>query len=269
MLQQFDRLVDITRRRYAAGSGRRQDESYALLELGLLQRRQVDALTAIDDARARLERWAGSFQNSPTPAALPDWRLDALPSVSPPQQLENHPRLVAARIGGATGEIAVELARQAYRPRWMLEAGYGHQPGDDPSGRRIADKLFAMATISLPLFTADRQDRRVDAALAERDAREARAQLVYQRLRGDLDRQLAVLKRLKERGALLEQTILPQAQATVDATLDAYETDRASFDELIRARLQYLEIELDLLETRRQQLASLARIASLINEELS
>jgi len=269
MLGQFDQLVEITRRRYAAGTGRLQDESYALLEMALLERRKVDALSAIDEAQARLERWAGPIEAPSHPPELPGWTREAMATEAVEQTLHNHPELVTARIQTATGDISAELARQAYRPSWMLEAGYGHQRGNDPSGRRIADKLFAMATISVPLFTTNRQDRRVDAALAERDARAARAQLILQRLSGDLEQQHALLERLEERRALLENRILPQAQATVDATLTAYESDRASFDELIRARLRQLEIELDLLDTRRKYFASLARIASLTNEEPS
>ncbi len=269
MLEQLGQLVTITQRRFQAGTGRLQDESQALLELALLERRRVDAQTAIDEARARLERWIGPWRPEAGQPRLPQWSLQASPGEDLASQLNHHPELVAADIRVEAEEVAAELARQAYRPQWMLEAGYGHQRGKDPSGRRMSDKLFAMATISLPLFTGDRQDRRVDAALAERDARQAQAQLILQRLGGELARQQALQDRLAERLDLLEQRILPRAQETVEATLSAYETDRASFDELVRARLRQLEIDLDLIDTRRRQLGVIARIASLTDKEPS
>ncbi len=269
MLEQLGQLVTITQRRFQAGTGRLQDESQALLELALLERRRVDAQTAIDEARARLERWIGPWRPEAGQPRLPQWSLQASPGEDLASQLSQHPELVAADIRVEAEEVAAELARQAYRPQWMLEAGYGHQRGKDPSGRRMSDKLFAMATISLPLFTGDRQDRRVDAALAERDARQAQAQLILQRLGGELARQQALQDRLAERLDLLEQRILPRAQETVEATLSAYETDRASFDELVRARLRQLEIDLDLIDTRRRQLGVIARIASLTDKEPS
>ncbi|MFP4207587.1 MAG: TolC family protein [Wenzhouxiangella sp.] len=268
MIGQLDQLVEITRRRFAAGTGRLQDEAQALLEMTLLERRQVDAQTAIDEARARLERWTGRWPHSAGTPVMPAWRRPIFDGENLKARLADHPELIAARIRTRTEDIRVDLARQAYRPQWMLEGGYGHQRGNDPSGRRMSDKLFAMATLSLPLFTANRQDQRVDAALAERDARHAETQLILQQLSGELDRQDSLLKRLDQRRQLLEERILPQAQATVEATLSAYESDRASFDELIRARLRWLELELDLIDTRRRELATFARIASLTDKEL-
>ncbi|MFW5815894.1 MAG: TolC family protein [Wenzhouxiangella sp.] len=268
MLEQLGQLVTITQRRFQAGTGRLQDESQALLELALLERRRIDARTAIDEAQARLERWTGPWRLAAAEPSLPRWSLPTQPGEALSSQLERHPELIAAGIRLKAEELTAELARQAYRPQWMLEAGYGHQRGKDPSGRHMSDKLFAMATISLPLFTANRQDRRVDAALAERDAQQAQAQLIRQRLDGELARQQALQDRLAERLDLLEQRILPRSQKTVDATLSAYESDRASFDELVRARLRQLEIDLDLIETRRRRLGVIARIASLIDKEL-
>ncbi|MEE4639295.1 MAG: TolC family protein [Wenzhouxiangella sp.] len=268
MRAQLAQLVSITQRRFQAGTGRLQDESQALLELALLERRQVDAGTAVDDARARLQRWTGPWNSNSIVDPLPDWSLEPISNEAMDGLLADHPELVAAGIRVDAGDIGAELARQAYRPRWMIEAGYGHQRGKDPSGQRMSDKLFVMGTVSLPLFTADRQDRRVDAALAERDAQQARQALILQRLSGELSQQQALRVRLAERRALLEERILPRAQETVDATLTAYEADRASFDELISARLRQLEIDLDLIETRRRQQAVIARIASLTNKDL-
>ncbi|MGY6554257.1 MAG: TolC family protein, partial [Wenzhouxiangella sp.] len=119
------------------------------------------------------------------------------------------------------------------------------------------------------LFTANRQDRRVDAALAERDAEEAQAQYILQRLSGELDEQIALRHRLAQRRALLEDDILPQARDAVDATFSAYQSDRASFDELIRTRLQLIDLELDLINTRERLLGTIARIAALTNEDPS
>lgn len=268
MLEQLRQQVSIIQRRFQTGTGRLQDESQALLELALLERRQVDARTAIDDARAQLERWIGPWRPVEIFPRLPEWTLKSTSSEDWQAQLARNPELIAASLRVEAGDINAELARQAYRPKWMLEAGYGHQRGEDPMGRRMSDKLFAMASISLPLFAADRQDRQVDAALAERDAQQAQSHLVMQRLSGELVRQQALKERLAERRELLETRILPRAQATVDATLSAYEADRATFEELISARLRQLEIDLDLIDTRRRQLGVIARIARLTDKEL-
>ncbi|TVS10075.1 MAG: TolC family protein [Wenzhouxiangella sp.] len=269
MVDRLGELVSLTERRFAAGTGRLQDETQARLELALMERRRLDALTEVDETRSRLQRWTGAWAESTAPTALPDWPPPPARPDSLERQIAAHPELDAARLRRDAGEVGTELARQAYRPMWMIEAGYGHQRGSDPMGGRMSDKLYAMATISLPLFAGNRQDRRLDAALAERDAEEAGMERVTQRLTGALAEQLATQERLSERRELLEQRILPHAREAVEATRSAYQSDQASFDELIRAQLRELELELDLVDTRRRLLASTARITSLTSEETS
>lgn len=269
MVEQIEALVELSQRRFAAGTARQQDEVQARLELVLMERRRLDAATDIDEALARLQRWTGPFTSEHGSLRLPDWSQPELRNAELASGLVDHPQMAAARARVEIGDLGAEIARQAYRPAWMLEAGYGHQRGSDPMGGRMADKLFVMASVSLPLFTANRQDRRVDAALADRDAEEAQVQSILQRLSGELGQQVALRQRLQQRRTLLEEQILPQAQDALDATLSAYRADRASFDELIRARLQMFELELDLINTRERLLGTIARIAALTNEEPS
>ena len=269
MAEQIEALLELAQRRFAAGTARQQDEAQARLELILMERRRLDATTDIDEALARLQRWTGPIDVDRRSPRLPDWSQPEIGSGDDARRLADHPELAAARIRVEAGELGADIARQAYRPAWMLEAGYGHQRGSDPMGGRMSDKLFVMASVSLPLFTANRQDRRVDAALAERDAEEAQFHAIEQRLSGELGEQVALRQRLAQRRKLLETDILPQAQEALNATLSAYQADRASFDELIRARLQLFELELDLINTRERLLATIARIAALTNEDPS
>ncbi len=269
MAEQMEALLEISQRRFAAGTARQQDEAQARLELLLVARRQLDAATAVDEALARLQRWTGPIDADRGALRLPDWARPEISGGDPLRRLANHPERAAAQTRVEAEELGADIARQAYRPEWMLEAGYGHQRGKDPMGGRMADKLFVMASVSLPLFTARRQDRRVDAALAARDVEEAQVLAIEQRLSGELAEQLAVRQRLMQRRQLLETEILPQAEDAVDSTLSAYQADRASFDELIRTRLQLLELELDLINTRERLLASMARIAALTAEDPS
>ena len=269
MIEQLESLVDLTQRRFATGTTRQQDESQARLELVLMERRRLDAKTAVDEARARLARWTGPLPANDSSTRLPDWSGPEPGIAEVERHVANHPELDAARARIEVGELGADIARQAYRPEWMLDAGYAHQRGNDPMGGRMSDKLFVMASINLPLFTGNRQDRRLDAALAERDAEEAQALFILQRLSGELEEQIALRQRLEQRRHLIENDVLPQARAALEATSSAYQADRATFDELTRARLQLFELELDLINTRERLLGAIARIAALTNEEPS
>jgi hypothetical protein len=61
----------------------------------------------------------------------------------------------AAQVEASRKEV--DLARQAYKPGWMLELTYGQRVGEDPEGDSRSDMLSAMVSVDLPLFRDKRQ----------------------------------------------------------------------------------------------------------------
>lgn len=264
--QSFEDLLEITEARYRSGTGRQRDISQARLELALLDERILERETAVDEAASRLERWAGRAPDPGRQPQLPDWP-------SPPgfsrleHDLRAHPSLAELEYRHSAEASRVGLAREAYRPHWMIEAGYGHSRGNDPmTGNRQSDKLFAMVSFSLPLFTANRQDQRLAAAQAERRARGHDISARLEQLRGELDRHNRLWQRRNQRLELVEQQVLVAAENTVESTLTAYRSDRASFDELIRARLALLDQELAAIDLRRKRLQAAVQLRYLAGE---
>lgn len=266
-LEAFNQLLQLTETRYRSGSGRQRDVDQARLERSLIARRIIDTQTRIDEASSNLARWTGNLPSESGPSSLPDWpsRPDL---VDIRQDLADHPMIEADAQRVESGQINTELARQAYRPSWMIEAGYAHQPGTGPMGRRVSDKFFGMVSFSVPLFTANRQDRRVAAAAAEVDALEHQRQLRLQEWEGRARNQIANMNSQQRRLELLDEIILPEARRTLESTFQAYRTDRASFDELVRARLSELDQQIETLQTRRALLKARAELAYLTGEEL-
>ena len=267
-LETFEELVELTEARYRSGSGRQSDVEQARLELARLERRILDAERQRDLAASELARWTGQQPVASPSPDLPDWP-------APPEdrsieaQLAAHPVIAADDSSIATGRIEHELARQAYRPSWALEGGYARQRGPSPSGGRMSDKFFAQVSLSLPLFPARRQDRRVDAARAEVDALEHQRSDRLREWRGQADAARVSYQRERERLGLIDASLLPQAERTVDATLAAFRTDRADFDELIRARLALLDERIERVATESALLKARARLAWLTAEEIS
>ncbi|NBB93494.1 MAG: TolC family protein [Gammaproteobacteria bacterium] len=264
--QAFEDLLAITQARYRAGTGRQRDINQARLELALLEQRILERRTAVDDAESRLERWTGLAPARGFDPDLPDWARPVDRSLLE-EKLSAHPSLRVLEQQVAAGAVQVELAEAAYQPQWMLEAGYGHTRGNNPTTlQRQSDKLFAMVTFSVPLFTANRQDRRLAAARAEMQARGHDIDHRLQELRGELDRHWRSWHRHEERLRLLEQRVLVEAENAVDATLASYRADQASFDELIRARLALLEQKLVAIELRRARLQAAVELRYLAGE---
>lgn len=266
-LEAFESLLELTEARFRAGTGRQLDIDKASLERALLARQLLDAQNQVDEAASRLARWLGETPDGPAPE-LPAW---------PPspdhthllERLQSHPALASDQLLIEAGRLGAELERQSYRPMWMIEGGYGHQRGRSPMGMgRQPDRLFAMVSVSLPLFTGNRQDRRVAAAEADVDAlvhqRTTRLQDWEGRLRTALRQQNNQQRRLE----LIEEIILPDARRTLESTLLAYRRDQASFDELVRARLAKIEQQQALIDTRLDWLLARSELAYLIAEEL-
>ena len=64
----------------------------------------------------------------------------------------------------------ISAARAAFKPSWEAAFGIGQRFGDTPAGAPSETLINATLSIDLPLFTGNRQARRLAAARAEREA---------------------------------------------------------------------------------------------------
>lgn len=241
----YHKLVRITESQYASGRQQQQDVIRAELELGLLDDRLVDIRNRIDVSWAELMRYLGK-----TPASMmPPESFPELPQPARPV-LDEHPMIQAARAQVAAEEHGVALARQSYKPSWMLDVTYGARDGLNMDGSQRTDFLSAMVLMDIPLFTGNYQDRKVAAG--------------KQQLQGALhnleDRQRELHKQwqaaqarwtsLGDRLNRYEQQLLPMARENAETALYGYQSRGAEFNALMRARIMQLETELKALRLR-------------------
>jgi outer membrane protein TolC len=246
----FRQLVEITHARYAVGGRNQQDVINAELELDLLGDREQDILTSADEARARLARWVGTDQaQAPLPAQLPELadpgaREDIL------ADLASHPSVAAQQARVNAAQQGVELARQAYKPGWSVDLSYGRRSGQNPDGGDRPDFLSAMVMLDVPLFTEQRQDRRLAASQHRKTAALQERQAKLLDLQQELDAWSAKRDQLRSRIQHYQQRLLPQARHNAEAALNAYQADRGDFTMLMRARITELNTALQALKLR-------------------
>ena len=262
----FEELLDVSQDYYATGRSQQQDVYRAKLELSRLEDRATRVAQAEGVARARLAVWVGKAAYRRLPR---DW-----PGLSNPDSvlemtagIEQHPRLRAWHQQVIASELGVDVARQQYRPGWMLDITYGNRSGHNLDGSARADFLSAMVTIDLPLFRARRQDRELAATLKEVDASIAARQDVYRQLQRAVEREWAALRRLDERLVLFAERLLPDAQANSEASLAAYQSGVSDFTTLMRARITEYELRLDHARAQADQLITKTRLLYLSGEE--
>ena len=258
----FDDLVTITRSMYGVGRKSQHDVLRAELELSRLDERLIDITRERDEARAGLSRWLGDAANRPLTPALPAW--NAPPIVSDLRQsVATHPLLLASEANIAAREAAVSKAEEDKRPGWALDVGYGYRDGLLASGEPRSDFVSVAVTIDMPFFGADRQDRRLAAALRERSAARSSRTELEARLLSELDAETARLSQLSRRLALYDSRILEQSTAQARAALLAYQSDTGDFADVMRSYIDELNTRLDHIRLQVDRAQSHAALASL------
>ena len=162
-------------------------------------------------------------------------------------------------------ETDVDLARQKYKPEWGLSAQYGYRDRD-PMGRDRSDLFSVGVSFDLPIFTANRQDKEVSAAISRAESIRTEKQLLIRRLMAELDTASAHLVRLDEGYALYADQLLPQMAEQAEASLAAYNNDDGDFAEAVRARIAELNTKIDALAIAVDRQKTIAQINYLLAE---
>lgn len=265
-IAEFRQLEEVIKSQYAAGRQQQQDLLRAQLELGLLEDRLAELHTRADVARSQLARWVGEPAGTHTlPSNLPEFT--APPPLSDIQQrLAQHPALSIEAAQIRESEHGMALARQAYKPEWMLDLTYGFRDGNNPDGSERADFVSAMVVLDLPLFTGNLQDRQVAASRQRHQAAlHAREERVRE-LQRDMMAEYANWQRLSQRHTSYIRELMPIARENQDAALHAYRSRRGDFNTLMRARITTLDTQLQALRLSIERLQSQARLRYLTGE---
>ncbi|MBL4602987.1 MAG: TolC family protein [Emcibacteraceae bacterium] len=257
----FEQLTDIALSSYssAVGQTRQQDIIRSQLELIRLNDRVTMLNQARDTYVEKLSEWLNIENNIHGIYEIADHLPNIL--VSHPEfvgvvrvmrdedlydALDDHPvmKVLENKIS-ATG-AGVDLAKQKYKPAWGLSASYGRR-NRDPFGNSRSDALTVGVSLSVPLFTANRQDKEYSAALSKREAIRTQKWQLLRKLKAGFETSRVRLIRLNDRKALFENDLLPQMEEQAEASLTAYTNDDGDFAEVVRARIAELNAKIDAL----------------------
>ena len=264
-LELYQGLSDTVETRYTTGQGGQQEIVRVELEQNLLQENLIALKRDSAALRSNLSEWIGE-------AAFGELDLENLVLPALPGQelltarIADNPMVLADQVQMEASQVGEQLASQRYKPDWGVEVSYGFRDGVDPMGVSRPDLFSAMVMFSVPMFTGDRQDRML--AAAEADTRAALSQ-VKNRQRTLLARVQAAYERYtaqQEILALYRDEVLPASRANVTATLNAYQGQRVSFDEYIRAENMALEKTLRVARLSADSLVAQTEILYLVGD---
>lgn len=258
----FAEVSDITRDYYGSGRSQQQDVTQAALEVARAEDRGTRIAQQEDQARARLARWVGDAAYAQLDGDWPQIEAETDPYILK-QGLTAHPRVRALQKNVVAAETGIELARQRYKPEFGVDLTYGGRAGRNPDGSPRTDLLSLMVVMDVPLFTRNRQDRVVAARAAESSAAMFERDDVLRALRSEVDFQTATLQRQQQRLARFEETLLPEAAFSSEASMNAFRSSVADLTSLLRARIAEFDLQLDQARVNAEYLKTLARLAYL------
>lgn len=259
----FEQLADVAEAGYISTMAglRQQDIIRATLELTRLDDRLAGLQSQLETAQEELGEWVGTDTyrlqvNKRIPSNLLDkFTYPAFDNYD--NSVVTHSSIRATDQLIDAGSIDIELARQAYKPEWTVFAQYGHRDRA-PNGQNRADLFSVGIGFDLPIFTGNRQDRTVSAAVARVEAAKSDRMLQIRRIKAETRAAAARIKRLDERIRLYQQTLLPQTAEQANATLSAYNNDDGDFAEVVRVRIAELNAQVDFIQMTAERAKNLA-----------
>lgn len=232
-------LAETASSRHARGAARRGEVVAVELELARLHERANRARRALDDATAELARLVGPEHGArPLARAVPASPVTDAGALR--AGLTTHPRVRAATARVDAGRAEESAARGTTRPEFTLSASYMRRTGA-LAGMDMPDAMAARASVSVPLFTANRQDRRIAAATARvNEANAARDDALYA-LEYLLDRAVAAEREALAQKALYESRVLPSLAELRETAENAYRAGAGDVTDVLRARIAELD----------------------------
>lgn len=258
--------LDSARIKYVVGKVPQQDILKAQIALTRLVEHLVMLQQDGDLARARLNTLLGRDPGRPLDVMGDYSPAGKLPGLLDLEKLalDNRPELIAISAAIRQDETRTRLAEKSLKPDYTLSAGYMLMPED----ARYRNTYMAELSITLPWLNRGRHEAEIAEASATAAARnaeyESRRAAVFAEVQESLVR-ARVAQRLV---GLYRDTLRPQAQAVLKATVAAYQADRTDYLNLLDSQNTTLDVELEYIRSVSELEARLADLERAVGTPL-
>jgi cobalt-zinc-cadmium efflux system outer membrane protein len=253
----LEQVEQQTEAHYSSGQGNQQDVLKAQLERTKILREVAMHHQLVGEDQAELKRILRRSQDSPDIIAEPVAAtfLSYTANELLDKVREQNPNIHENSAMVQRNETAVELAQKEFRPDFGVSYMY------ENTDRKFRDYYELSFNVNFPR----RKPRQ--AALAQ-------AQVNVQRAQTDLDTQLqtalaevqkqyVMVKASEEQLLIYRDGLIPQAQATIQAGLAAYQSNREDFETLFSSFMDVLSLNLEYQQTILDHETALAHIERL------
>ena len=254
LLQQIEQQAGA---QYSTGHGNQRDVLKAQLERTKIVRQISMHHQLVGQDQAALKRILGRSQDSPDiiPEPLSATFLHYTASELLDKVRGQNPNVHEDRAMVQRNQTAVELAQKDFRPDF--EVSYMYENTD----RKYRDYYMLSFSVNFPR----RKPRRAALAQAQVNVERARQEedSQVQAALAEIQKQYVIVKTSEEQLLIYRDGLIPQAQATIQAGLVAYQFNRADFQSLFSSYMDVLNLNLEYQQTLLDHETALAHIERL------
>lgn len=234
--------IEAAKIKYTVGSVPQQDILKAQVALTQLAEHMIRFDRDADLARARLNTLLGRDPDAPLNVLGMYAVLAPLPDEQALEELALHsrPDLVAARIASERSRKEQALAKKAYIPDFTVSGGYMLMP---PTSK-VRNNYMVEASMNLPWLNHRKHNAEIAEAGTKATEQDAELAELRNAAFGQVQEALVQARAAQRFALLYHDKLQPQAEATLQSSVIAYENDKTNFLDLLDSQMTVIDIDL-------------------------
>lgn len=234
--------IEAARIKYAVGKVPQQDILKAQVTLTRLAEHMIRFEQDGELARARLNTLLKRDPAAPLSVRGEHDVLAALPAVHSLDQLALHarPDLIAAGEAAERSHKEQALAKKVYVPDFTISAGYMLM---QPSAS-MRNNYMVEGSMNLPWLNRRRHDAEIAESTARATEQDAELAALRNAAFGQIQDALVEAQAAQRLARMYHDDLRPQAEATLQASLIAYENNKTDFLDLLDSQMTVVDIDL-------------------------
>lgn len=234
--------IAAARIKYTVGKVPQQDLLKAQVALTRLAEHMIRFNQDWEMARTQLNTLLGRDSETPISVAGRHAVVEQLPAAKALAELalQTRPDLVAAKQAAEKSRQQQALAKKAYTPDFTVAAGYMLMP----TGTDMRNAYMLEGSMNLPWLNRHRHAAEIAESTAQLTEQDAELAAMQNAALGQIREALVQAQAAQRLARMYHDALRPQAQATLEASVIAYENDKTDFLDLLDSQMNVVDIDL-------------------------
>jgi outer membrane protein, heavy metal efflux system len=232
--------------KYSVGKVPQQDVLKAQVSLTRLAEHLIHFEQDTDLARARLNTLLGRDPSAQIDVHGDHVIFTQFPSIETLEKmaLQSRPDLIQMQAALEKSHTEEALAKKTYSPDFTVAAGYMLMP----RGSEFRNNYMVEGSINLPWLNRRKHDAEIAESSAKVTEQDAELDAMRKRAFGQINEALVEARAAQKLAIVYQQSLRPQAEATLHSTVIAYENNRTEFLDLLDSQMTVIDLDLAYLQ---------------------